>query len=120
MSLDVSLCEARECPHCHGPVSSGYRLFDQNITHNLNDMAEAAGIYMHLWRPDEMVPPIATAAQLIDPLADALALLLREPDRFRPLSPKNGWGSYEGLLEFVSSYLRACRENPTAIVEVSR
>lgn len=27
-------------------------IFSANITHNLNAMAEAAGIYKHLWRPE--------------------------------------------------------------------
>jgi signal transduction histidine kinase len=29
-------------------------LFVSNITHNLNIMADKAGIYQHLWRPEEI------------------------------------------------------------------
>jgi hypothetical protein len=29
-------------------------VFDYNITHNLGEMAKAAGIYMELWRPEEI------------------------------------------------------------------
>lgn len=28
-------------------------VFNRGITHNLNKMAEAVGIYKHLWRPEE-------------------------------------------------------------------
>ena len=29
-------------------------VYSANITHNLNTMADEAGIYKHLWRPDEI------------------------------------------------------------------
>jgi len=53
-------------------------VFDYNITHNLTDMAEAAGIYRALWRPEEI--DINTASQLIPILADGLNKLLSSPD----------------------------------------
>lgn len=107
MSLDVSLEAMR--------VVSVY---ESNITHNLNSMAREAGIYMHLWRPDEI--GITTAEQLIEPLTAGLALLESDPDRFKRLNPENGWGSYGALVVFVRDYLEACKENPDAKVEVSR
>lgn len=90
----------------------------RNITHNLNRMAGEANIYKHLWRPDEI--GITTAVQLIEPLEAGLALLQSEPDRFREFNPPNGWGTYEGLVDFVADYLNACKEHPDATVEVSR
>lgn len=59
MSLDVALFQpttvtCEKCGH-EQHVSNGEQwLFDANITHNLNRMAGAAGIYDALWRPDEM------------------------------------------------------------------
>lgn len=92
--------------------------FSANITHNLNTMAAAAGIYHHLWRPDEI--GITKAGELIEPLTEGLALLKSDPERFRVFNPENGWGSYDGLVDFVSEYLDACLRNPDALVSVSR
>jgi hypothetical protein len=107
MSLDIYLSAVR-------PTT----VYSRNITHNLNRMATEAGIYEHLWRPDEIC--VTKAAQLIEPLKAGLALLLAEPERFRDFNPANGWGSYEGLVEFVQEYLSACEENPDADVSVWR
>lgn len=106
MSLDVYLHKG------------GEDIYSANITHNLNTMAGEAGIYQHLWRPDEI--GITTAAELVAPLSDGLARLRAEPERFRQFNPKNGWGSYDGLCAFVEAYVAACREDPDATVSVSR
>lgn len=90
----------------------------RNITHNLGRMADAAGIYKALWRPDEN--DITTAAQLIDPLTDGLMRLRDDPVKFKALNPENGWGDYDGLVNFVQDYLQACISHPTATVRVSR
>jgi hypothetical protein len=107
MSLDVYLLETKPC-----------EIYSANITHNLNKMAEKAGIYHHLWRPDEI--GIEKAGQLIEPLTKGLDLLKKHPEQFREFNPKNGWGTYEGLVKFVKAYLDACKENPEATIEVSR
>jgi len=93
-------------------------VYSANITHNLNTMAEAAGIYECLWRPEEV--GITQAKQLIEPLTHGLRALKNDPDRFMPLEPPNGWGDYAGLTSFVSKYLLACMKYPEATVEVSR
>lgn len=92
--------------------------FSANITHNLSAMANAAGIFDHLWRPDEI--GIKRAEQLIGPLTAGLNKLRSDPSYFKSLNPKNGWGSYEGLCRFVSEYLEACKEYPSSEVRVSR
>jgi hypothetical protein len=93
-------------------------VYSANITHNLNTMAEAAGIYKHLWRPDEI--KVTVARELIEPLTNGLNRLTADPHRFKQLNPPNGWGDYEGLVSFVRAYLDACREFPEATVEVCR
>lgn len=103
MSLDVYLTE---------PV------YERNITHNLNVMAKAAGIYYQLWRPDEI--NVTYTEELIEPLKQGLAVLKSDPEKFKKLNPENGWGDYEGLVSFVEDYLKACKEHPNAKVEVSR
>ncbi len=99
-------------------VEDDGEVYSANITHNLNGMAAEAGIYEPLWRPDEI--GITKAAQLIEPLRAGLSLLRATPERFKAFNPSNGWGDYYGLVEFVSSYLRACEEYPDAEVSVSR
>jgi hypothetical protein len=93
-------------------------VYSGNITHNLSKMANEAGIYEALWRPEEI--GITHATQLIEPLKAGLALLKSDPSRFKALNPSNGWGTYEGLRQFVADYLVACEEYPSAEVSVSR
>jgi hypothetical protein len=125
MSLDVYLHgQAKKvecyCPCCDNKHEREEReeYYSGNITHNLNTMAAAAGIYDVLWRPDEI--GITKAAQLIGPMKDGLAKLESDPERFKKLNPANGWGSYEVLVSFVRDYLRSCEENPDADVRTSR
>ena len=93
-------------------------VYSANITHNLNRMADEAGIYKHLWRPDEI--GIDQAEGLVEPLGIGLALLKSDPERFKKHNPKNGWGDYDGLVRFVENYLVACKECPQARVRVWR
>lgn len=110
MSLDVSLTKILP------PTPT--EIYTDNITHNLNTMAGEAEIYEHLWRPDEI--GITKAGELIEPLKAGLALLKSDPTRFKAFNPKNGWGTYEGLVGFVEDYLAACEKDPDADIEISR
>ena len=107
MSLDVTLTAVRPTV-----------VYDSNITHNLGRMAEAAGIYQHLWRPEEL--GLHLAHDLIGPLERGIALLKSDPARFKAFNAPNGWGLYEHFVPFVQKYLDACRENPDATISVSR
>lgn len=73
---------------------------------------------MQLWRPEEV--GITRASQLIIPLTNGLKLLVDQPELMKYHNPQNGWGDYDGFIEFVREYLDACLENPEAVVEVSR
>lgn len=107
MSLDVMLIATR-------PTEVYWR----NITHNLGPMAKEAGIYQHLWRPEEL--GITTAQELIEPLTEGLAKLKADPAHYNQFNAANGWGLYEHFVPFVEGYLEACKENPDAVIEVSR
>lgn len=107
MSLDIYLVAVRPTV-----------VHSANITHNLGKMARAAGLYEVLWRPEEN--GFEFAAQLIEPLRDGLQQLLENPEKFKALSPDNGWGTYSHLVKFVRDYLDACIEYPDAQVEVWR
>jgi len=107
MSLDVHLTKVMPT-----------EVYWANITHNLGQMAEEAGIYKALWRPDEI--GITHAAQLIEPLRAGLSLLKSDPARFEKFNAPNGWGMYEHFIPFIEKYLEACQANPDAEVSVSR
>lgn len=125
MSLDVYLkgpvkrekCTCTKCDNEHF-ASVSETLFDYNITHNLNRMAEAAGIYEALWRPEEI--GAEKAKDLIGKLGLGLDILKSDPQEFKKFNPENGWGKYENLVQFVEKYLDACIENPEADIYISR
>jgi len=118
MSLDVDLFRITPaCEHC-GREEDRDHLYSANITHNLGEMAKEAGIYMHLWRPEEI--GITKAEQLIAPLRAGLELMKADPTRFKKLDPPNGWGSYIHFIPWIQNYLKACEDAPYAEVEVSR
>ena len=106
MSLDVYLTQDDK------------EVYWSNITHNLGRMANEAGIYQALWRPEEI--GITKASQLVGPLSEGLLKLVGEPGRFEALNASNGWGKWENFVPFVAKYLEACKNNPDAAVRVSR
>jgi len=103
MSLDVKL---------HAEV------YAANITHNLGKMAEEAGIYQALWRPEEI--DCHYASDLIEILSEGLVKLTADPDYYKKFDSPNGWGMYIHFVPFVSKYLAACIANPDARIYVSR
>ncbi len=109
MSLDVYLTIPPTKPEC---------VYNANITHNLGKMAKEAGIYKHLWRPEEI--GITKAYQLIEPLKVGLALMKSDPARFEQFNASNGWGMYKHFVPWIERYLEACIEHPQADVETNR
>lgn len=93
-------------------------LFAINITHNLVKMAQEAGIYACLWRPDEN--GITGASDLIAPLRKGLLDLDQRPEHYQQFNPANGWGDYYGFKAAVRAILGACEDHPGALVRVSR
>lgn len=107
MSLDVILTN-----------EGGVDVYYSNITHNLNNMAMEAGIYQHLWRPDEI--GIELASELIDPLLSGLIDMIKRPFHYKQFNSPNGWGLYDNFIPWVTNYVHACMEYPEAKVSVSR
>jgi len=89
-----------------------------NITHNLAEMAEEAGIYECLWRPAEVGASVG--ADLIAPLDRAVAEMTADPDRFRKFDAPNGWGTYDDFLPWLEELLQGCKDHPNARVRVCR
>jgi len=116
MSLDVYLMITQ-------PVS----VYSGNITHNLGKMAGEVNIpymagtvtlYTILWRPEEL--QFTKAREIADLLNVGWTILLSDPEKYKRYNPENGWGSYDGLCEFVYRYRNACWDNPEAELSVSR
>jgi hypothetical protein len=113
MSLDVNLL-----------VTQPTSVYDGNITHNLGLMARqvhlgnALTLYDVMWRPDEH--GMRFACDISEYLDKAFNVLISEPNFFSTFNPENGWGSYEGLVDFVYEYRRACWDNPDAELQISR
>lgn len=106
------------CKVAHDSGELTDEVFTANITHNLCGMADAAGIYKHLWRPEEI--GITKAGQLIEALEKALADMKARPDYYEQFNAKNGWGKYIDFVPWIENYLNACKEYPEATIQVSR
>lgn len=125
MSLDIYLegepykekCWCHTCDHKHEHTVTP-ELFWQNITHNLNKMADAAGIYGVVWRPEEN--GINKASDLIAPLETAIADMRERPEFYKKFNSPNGWGMYEDFVPWLERLVEACREYPYAKVRASR
>lgn len=102
MSLDFSL------------ELDGETVFDRNITHNLNKMAAAAGIYEVLWRPHEH--GITKAGECIESLKRGLLELVCNQEKYEAYNSPNGWGTYKHFVPFVTDVLQACCKYPDAEV----
>ena len=105
MSLDVSL------------MVDGREVYSANITHNLGQMARAAGIYMQLWRPSEI--GCEYAKDIEDAIALGLADMVARPSHYEQFDAENGWGTYRDFVPWIAKYLEALRKHPNAIIEVS-
>jgi len=116
MSLDVDLM-----------VTQPTSVYSGNITHNLGKMAEqvkvnymagTVSLYTILWRPEEL--QFTKAIEIISLLHEGLIELICFPEKYKPFNPENGWGSYDGLVNFLREYHNACLDNPQAELRISR
>lgn len=116
------------------------QLYWKNITHNLTEMADKAGIYEALWRPFKLLPNynwenelldkeyeyifeennVVRAKDITDIMKKGLQFMKDNRKMLQKFNPDNGWGSYEGLLAAVTEYTEALIDNPEAIITVSR
>ena len=95
-----------------------------NITHNLNTIAEnvpvsdTLNLYKVLWRPDEN--NLLITDEIWPLVEEGIRYMLRHKKKLLKFNPDNGWGSYEGLLDFTRKVGAACLFNPHCKVSVSR
>lgn len=106
MSYDVSLSIAT------GGDSTAC-IFDSNMTSNVAPMWRKAGA-------DLAEMHGKTAAECAPVLAAAVLAMEMDPAGYKLMDPPNGWGDYEGCLDFLRSIRDACVRHPACVVEVSR
>lgn len=111
MSLDLYFDDPFVRAACK-PGEYVEHVYQANITHNLNRMAGAVGLYTWLWRPEE--EHVTRAGELTWPLFLGIATLLADPERFDRLSADNGWGTYDQFLPWLIEVYRATLRYPDA------
>lgn len=103
MSLDVSVKAKRVVD-----------VYEDNITYNLAPMYyKCIDINGGLKALNGM-----KCKDAIPVLNRAIDDLIENKEEYEKLNPKNGWGSYEGLLKSLKSLRIACLENPSGKVEI--
>lgn len=140
MSLDVSLYRNYLVSYDEGVTLEPRKeeVYSANITHNLNKMAEAAGIYEALWRPYQLKPgydiaeddydaeyafeeanPVR-AHEIIEIIEKGLTDMKARPKHYEKFNSSNGWGMYENFVPWIERYLEALKEYPESFVECDR
>jgi hypothetical protein len=112
MSLDVYLAIGVDTG---GDSPREMEVYSRNITHNVSRMWAKAGVFDALYDGGGK-----TAGEIAASLAAGVAHMESNRSDYIPLNPENGWGNYEGALDFLREYAGACRDNPKAVVSVSR
>ena len=120
MSLDVTLTRKYRVSYDDSKTweEKTQCVFNANITHNLGEMADKAGIYKACWRPEEIG---ATKAKDILPmLKKGYKDMKARPEYYKQFDSPNGWGLYKNFLPWVKEYMEACSAFPNATISVSR
>ena len=139
MSLDVSLYRNYLVSYDEGKTLEPRReeVYSANITHNLNKMADEAGLYEALWRPYQLKPgytefenyndewayeeanPVR-AHEIIEIIEKGLADMKARPKHYEKFNSPNGWGTYHNFVPWIERYLKALKEYPESFVECDR
>jgi len=120
MSLDIYFTKTKtlncECGKVHELETE--TVFDHNITHNLTQMAAAAGIYNSLWNPSSI--GITKAEQLGKNLKIGIDMLKSDPVFYDKFSSSNGWGTYNQFVPWLEEVYEACLIWPDAGIIISK
>jgi hypothetical protein len=140
MSLDVTLYRNYHVSYDGGKTLEERKedLYGANITHNLGDMADAAGLYEALWRPHRLkegynIPekdydaeykfeeenPVK-AHEIISIIEKGLEDMIARPEYYETFNSSNGWGMYHNFVPWIEEYLQALNEYPESFVECDR
>lgn len=86
-----------------------------NITHNVNSMWHKAGCYDALYNSEgKLSKEVSPILQL------SLLVMLARPEEFKELNPENGWGDYDGAIDFLVKVIKEFNESPSAKIVVSK
>jgi hypothetical protein len=104
------------CPHCGHSHTRKDRAtyFWINITHNLNKMFEAAGLYEILWHGTGL-----RAGDVLSKLEIGLADMRARPEFYEQFNAENGWGLYKHAVPWLKKVIEACRTYLDAVLECS-
>lgn len=117
-SSDRVTVEQGPCPHCGQAMPAQTEepmLFSANITHNLYRMWQEAGVHNVLYESHGK-----RAAEIRETIAEGVAAMACEPERFRTFDASNRWGTYENALPWLRSVLSACTEYPDGVIRISK
>lgn len=106
MGLSLYL-EHEKCPTCgHAEERDSF-----DYTYNVSPM------WRQIYPDDEGMVFIdgMTGKEAFEKLIHALDYMKQHKEELEALNPSNGWGSYEGFMEFIRELIHACIETPDAI-----
>lgn len=120
MSLDFALVSADtkevecECECCGNIHTRNKReiYIEDNITNNLAEMADKAGLYEPLWnsngkKASEILADLITGVRNLEEMS---------ADDVRKYTPTNSYGSWNGLVTFTENVITCCKIFPDAVV----
>lgn len=96
MSLDIYITAKRET-----------EIYESNVTYNL------AKMYYKCIDKEKGFKKLdgMNCKEALPIVENAIRDMLVNADEYRKLNPKNGWGSYEGLLETLQGIRKCCQKN---------
>ncbi|MDR3080970.1 MAG: hypothetical protein LBV60_08580 [Streptomyces sp.] len=102
MTVDVGDPEPVEfCPADIGNYTSNcHPMWTDALGHSLSDLKNA------------------NAGDSLPALQKAVAAMEADPARYRAMNPKNGWGNYEGALDYLRELRNACAAFPDATIHI--
>lgn len=92
-----------EVADCGNYTYNVYRMY-QNAFSNFNGIKVLAGM---------------SAKQAIPILESAIKNMKSSPEEYKLLNPSNGWGNYEGALNYLEGILLECKEHPLTEIRIS-
>jgi len=115
MGLDMTMYLECETGNKENPTEKIY-IFSKGITHNLARMATEANLYVPIWLADGH-----KAKDVLPELESGYVSLCSEKKQLKKqFTPKNGFGSWEVLEEFVREMIETCKKYPNAVIEVDK
>lgn len=104
MSLDIGIKAKREV-----------YIYDGNVTYNLADM-----YYKALDKEKGFKKLDGMSCKEVLPIINkAIEDMIDNKKEYEKLNPKNGWGSYDDLLELFRDIRNVCESNPDGIFEIN-